>query len=156
MIKQYDDNGIMWSYSFAENKRDGVMVCVIAQLDHPWHGDNPPLRHPDHTYYGVAFCSVKDDYDKLRGMRLSLHRALRNSPVAPSSYAAVWAEWVRRYVKNGVQVRGSVPSKQFCKDEIIGYDFASGKDMTAVVSSFDGVIHEIARMDAAGKLKPVI
>lgn len=87
-----------YAISFAENKRDGVTVCIISRVTHEKSGKM--MRDPLDSEGGVAYCSEKDGYDRVKGMRLALQRALNSSDLfSAADRKAIWAEWVKRYVR---------------------------------------------------------
>lgn len=86
-----------YAISFAENKRDGVTVCTISKIVREKNGI--PVRDADTWYGGVAYCSGSDVYDRVKGMRVSLQRALDDYDFSDEDRKAIWAEWVKRYVR---------------------------------------------------------
>lgn len=120
-----------WAISFADNPRDGLVVCIVSGITR--NQDNAPLRLPHHSNGGVAFCSVKDEFDKVKGMRVALHRALQSGLVPVDEHPAIWKEWVRRYVKND--------KKQSRYNERV---------------QLEDIIGRVHRLDRDGSLKPVV
>lgn len=107
----FPEHNKSYAFSFPEIRREGLVVCAISELKYAQSG-KPLVRDMDHTYYGGASCSEKDEYDKVKGMRLALHRALRASPIDKKYYADVFDEFVRRFI-NGGKPTGKSVSKKF-------------------------------------------
>lgn len=101
-----------WSISFTFNHRERIVVAVVAERVVDYDGKNICGRTPDAVTYGVSFCSDKDAYDNVKGMRIALQRALHNTPNFPcKDFYRVWDEWLKRYIGKASTLR-SGPMKE--------------------------------------------
>lgn len=64
-------------------KFKGSTVCIIVDLD------------KQTTVVGEAFCSMDDNFDKNKGRKLSMHRALLSSSLTKPTRGKFWKEYYK-------------------------------------------------------------
>ena len=85
---------------FAFNYREGVTVAIITVVGAAKTGGGAVHVKPcdEFAITGTAFCSDKDEFNKVKGMRVALENAMHKTKLSKEDKAVIWGEWKKRHI----------------------------------------------------------